>query len=145
MGLAVMLFTVFMAMLVCSKACKIEIFKEPPRDENGNIINEEDNSFIGILKSLNPLGWGVCLTIIADYFLSLELITYKGQPTVDLIVNSIAFGIGEIIGVVIFFYIVYGVMSLANANSSDVTARRNTAGWVTIILNVLLTFVAVNQ
>lgn len=145
MKLFIMLFMVLMAMFVCSKACKIDVIKEPPRDENGNIIHKEDNGIIDILKSLTPLGRGVCLIIAANYFLSLNLITYNGQPTGDFVVNLIAFSIGEIIGFIIMFYIIYGIMSLVNANGSDVTSRRNTAGWINVGLSILFTFVAVNQ
>lgn len=133
-----------LALFACAKACKVNINKEFPRDEQGSPLDENGKPIegeIGILDSLNPLGFGIGATIIASFLTSKDM--YEDvYSTTDFIMTTILFGVMEVIFFVICFYIVYGIMSAANSNPET---RRNTAGWVTIALNLLLTYFAVQQ
>lgn len=117
-------------MVLCGAACKFDPIKEFPPDADG----KQERS---ILESITPLGFGVGGSFIVDYFLALNNITYKGQPTVDCIINTVIFVLAEVIGFIIFFYIVYGIMSVVKAYGNDEQARRKTAAWITVVLSFL--------
>ncbi len=117
-------------MVLCGAACKFDTIKDIPPDAEG----KQERS---ILKSITPLGFGVGGSFIVDYFLALNEITYKGQPTVDCIINTVIFVIAEVIGFIVFFYIVYGIMSVVKAYDNDERARRNTAAWITVVLSFI--------
>lgn len=117
-------------MVLCGAACKFDTVKEFPPDADG----KQERS---ILESITPLGFGVGGSFVVDYFLALNEITYKGQPTVDCIINTVIFVLAEVIGFIIFFYIVYGIMSVVKAYGSDEQARRKTAAWITVVLSFI--------
>ena len=52
----------------------------------------------------------------------------------------IAISVGALIGYVLFFYIIYGVMSLLKASGDNLEERRTTAFWVNAILSTALCF-----
>ena len=124
------------SMFACTMACKI--------DTGWNSSNDEDAQNKEV-KNWTPLGIGVAATIISSYLISLGDLTYDRQPLSEFITNTVIFSILEIIGFVIFFYIIYGIMSAAKANGNDEKARRTSAGWVTVVLNLVLTFIAIGQ
>lgn len=137
--------TLMLSMLACSKACKINIEKEFLHNEEGKAIDEQGKPIenLGVLDRFNALGLGVGATIIASFLVSAKDLYQDVYSTTDFIMATIIFGIIEVIFFVIGFYIVYGIMSAAKANDNDENARRNTAGWITIGLNLLLTFLSV--
>ena len=121
-------------MVLCGNACKFDTIKEVSRDASGNVIDNENRN---VWNSTTPLGFGVGGSFIVDYFLALNEITYKGQPTVDCIINTVIFVLAEVIGFIIFFYIVYGIMSVVKAYGNDEQARRKTAAWITVVLSFI--------
>lgn len=143
--LVVALITLMLSMFACSKACKIKIEKEFMHDEQGRPLDEQGKPIenLGTLDSFNALGLGVGATIIASFLVSAKDLYQDVYSDTDFIMATIVFGISEVIFFVIGFYIVYGIMSAAKANGDDENARRNTAGWITIGLNLLLTFLSV--
>ncbi|MBD3880082.1 MAG: hypothetical protein SR1Q5_10495 [Quinella sp. 1Q5] len=124
------------SMFACTMTCKI--------DTGWNFSNDEDSQNKEV-KNWTPLGIGVAATIISSYLISLSDLTYDGQPVSEFIMNTVIFGVLEIISFAIIFYIAYGIMSAAKVSGNDEKARRNSAGWVTVVLNILLTLVALKQ
>ena len=139
-------FTIMASIIACAIACKIDIDKEWKLDEQGNKINEQGKPIkeedIGLLGRFNSLGFGLGATVISSYLISFKDLMRDVYSNGDFIFSAIVFGIIEVIFFVICFYIVYGIMSAAKANGNDEKARRTTAAWVTIGLNLLLTFMA---
>ena len=109
-------------MLICVKICKVNLSNEDEVDENGNVVKKGGG--------LNTLGWVTWVTFYVDSLMS-------GISDIE---DVIAVTIGNVIGFVIFFYIIYGIMSAVGVNSNDESARRNTACWINVIIGLVLSF-----
>ena len=145
MELAIAFFASIIATMVCAAACKFNVDSEPEFDENGKPITKSDNPILMPFEIFNPLGLGIFISVLASYILSWEDLT-AGKPSIfEFIIEAVVFDVIEIITFAIIFYIAYGIMSAAKANGNDEKARRNSAGWVTVVLNILLTLVALKQ
>ena len=131
MEILIGLLAILCGMVLCGEACKFKVKKDFPPDADGK---QEERS---ILESMTPLGFGVGGSFVVDYFLAVNEITYKGQPTVDCIINTVIFVLAEVIGFIIFFYIVYGIMSVVKAYGTDEQSRRDTAAWITVVLSFI--------
>ena len=128
------------------KTCKIEMRKKPDLDENSNVIKKNDNNggLIEFLKNMTPLGLGVSASCVIDFMYSVSAGAFgsKYDPTADVVVNMIIFTILEIISFIILFYLVYGILSIFKSHGGNEKARRNVAGWTTVIVSFILIFFA---
>ena len=128
--------------------CKIEITKPPEPAETEDAENKnKDGGIVSFFKSLTPLGFGVSASIFAEF---MYVFSNGGiiEPKISLslfVRDAVIFTLVQIIGFTIFFYIVYGVLSLVNSHNGDETARRNVAGWATVIIDLVLIFAAVQS
>lgn len=137
----------FVATLCCAVACKFDIEKEPQRDENGKPIptDKSDHPIFRVFDEFNPLGVGIFFSVLASYGLSSEDLIADRPSTFEFIIEAIVFDVIEILMFVVVFYIAYGIMSAAKVNGNDEKARRNSAGWVTVVLSFILIFITANQ
>ena len=128
------------------KTCKIEMMKKPELDENGNVIKKNDNNggFIETLKNMTPLGLGVSASCVIDFMYSVSAGAFgsKYDPTAEVVVNMIVFTILEIISFIILFYLVYGILLIFKSHGGNEKARRDVAGWTTVIVSFALIFFA---
>ena len=148
MKLMVILAISFLATLACAATCKLEIAKKPQLDENGQPVPDENKSafeIIDAVKSLTPLGLGIFVSNLVDYFFVLSEIIHDAHDTADFVINTAVFGVGEVIGFIIFFYIVYGIMSLFKVYGNNAKTRRHTAGWLTVVLSFMCIFLLAEQ
>lgn len=145
MELVIAFFASTIATLVCAAACKFNVDSEPEFDENGKPIPRSDNPILAVFDSFNPLGLGIFFSVLASYFLSWNDLTADRPSTGEFILAAVIFAVIEIIGFVVIFYIAYGIMSAAKVNGTDEKARRNSAGWVTVVLSFVLIFMAAGQ
>lgn len=126
--------------------CRFEIFKPPePAETEDSAKKDKDGGFIGFLKSLTPLGLGLSASIFAEF---MYVFSNGGiiEPQISLsyfVWDMLIFTLVQIIGFTIFFYIVYGVLSLVDSHNGNEQARRNAAGWTTVIVDLVLIFAAV--
>ena len=51
------------------------------------------------------------------------------------------FTVAQIVGFVIFFYIVYGILSAVNSQN-DEQSRRDIAAWISVVADLVLVFLA---
>lgn len=126
------------------KLCKIEITKPPKPAETEDTENKnKDGGIVSFFKSLTPLGFGVSASMPAGFMYMFG----NGRiinPEISLslfVRDAVIFTLVQIIGFTIFFYIVYGVLSLVNSHNGNETARRNIAGWSSVIVNFLCIFI----
>lgn len=141
----IMLVASFAATLVCATACKFDVESEPKFDENGKPVEKSAHPVIAAFQEFNSLGVGIFISIIASYCLSWNDLTADRPSTFEFILAAVIFAVIEIIGFVVIFYIAYGIMSAAKVNGTDEKARRNSAGWVTVVLSFVLIFMAAGQ
>lgn len=122
------------------KICKIEIFKKLLLDED----NDNDRGIIDYFKGMTPLGLGISASCIADYIYSAVsgALGRIKNPEVDTLMNTVIFVALEIITFIILFYLVYGVLSIFKSHGDNEKARRNVAGWTTVIVSFALIFFA---
>lgn len=145
MELAIAFFASIIATAGCAAACKFNVDSEPELDENGKPIPKSDNPILMPFEIFNPLGLGIFISVLASYILSWEDLT-AGKPSIfEFIIEAVVFDVIEIITFVIVFYIAYGIMSAAKVSGNDEKARRNSAGWVTVVLSFILIFIAAGQ
>ena len=125
--------------------CKIEIKKppEPAESEDAEKKNNDDG-YIGFFKSLTPLGLGISASMVASF-----MYTFSNggiiEPKISLslfVRDTVIFTLLQIISFTIFFYIVYGVLSLVNSHNGNETDRRNAAGWANVIVSFVCIFIA---
>lgn len=141
----IMLVASFAATIGCAVACKFDVESKPEFDENGKPVPKSAHPVIALFQEFNALGVGIFISIIASYCLSWNDLT-AGRPSVfEFIFSAVVFDVIEIIVFAIVFYIIYGIMSAAKANGNDEKARRTSAGWVTVVLNFILIFIAAGQ
>lgn len=133
------------ATLGCATACKFNVESEQKFDENGKPVPRSDNPLIGAFQAFNSLGVGILVSILASYGLSWDNLTADRPSTMEFIMGAAIFAVIEVIAFVIIFYIAYGIMSAAKVSGNDEKARRNSAGWVTVVLSFILTFIAAGQ
>ena len=145
MELVIAFFASTIATLVCAAACKFNVDSEPEFDENGKPIPRSDNPILAVFDNFNPLGLGIFFSVLASYFLSWNDLTAGRPSTFEFILAAVIFAVIEIIGFVVIFYIAYGIMSAAKVNGTDEKARRNSAGWVTVVLSFVLIFITAGQ
>lgn len=50
--------------------------------------------------------------------------------------------IGTLIGFVLFYYVIYGIMSLLKVAGDDIAARHSKAFWVYVVISIILYVVA---
>ena len=141
----IMLVASVAATMGCAAACKINVESEPRLDENGKPIPTSDHPVIRIFQEFNSLGVGILVSIIASYGLSWNDLTAERPSTFEFLISAVVFGVIEFIGFVIIFYIVYAIMSAAKVSGTDEKVRRNSAGWVTVVLSFILIFIAAGQ
>lgn len=119
---------------------KTQVWRQSVFDKNNNANNNEKD-IIDFFKSLSPLGWGIFASYVADFFWMAKQDGIFLMDAGDFIVSSIGWAIGDVIVFAIFFYVPYGIMSLANSHGGDEFARRNMAGWVVIAFSFLATVI----
>jgi len=145
MELAIAFMASIIATAGCAAVCKFNVDSEPELDENGKPIPKSDNPILMPFECFNPLGLGIFISVLASYILSWEDLTADRPSIFEFIIEAVVFDVIEIIVFAIVFYIIYGIMSAAKANGNDEKARRNSAGWVTVVLNFILIFIAAGQ
>lgn len=145
MELAIAFFASIIATVGCAAACKFNVDSEPKLDENGKPIPRSDNPVLMVFDNFNPLGLGIFFSVLASYILSWEDLTADRPSTFEFIIEAVVFDVIEILMFVVVFYIAYGIMSAAKVNGNDEKARRNSAGWVTVVLSFILIFITANQ
>ena len=98
----------------------------------------------GILEDLTPIGLGVSVSYIAEFFYSVNAGAFGNDfenlsrtSTSDIVMDMVIFAIAQIIGFVIFFYIVYGILSAAKSHNGDERARRNAAARMIVIIDLV--------
>ena len=143
----IMLLASGIATMCCAVACKLDIEKEPQRDENGKPIptDKSDHPLLRVFDEFNPLGVGIFFSVFGSFCLSSEELTADRPSTFEFIIEAVVFDVIEILMFVVMFYIAYGIMSAAKVSGNDEKARRNIAGWVTVVLSFILIFIAANQ
>ena len=103
-------------------------------------IKKKDSGFISFINSLTPLGLGVSTAFAAEYIYAIS----NGRiiaPKISLsyfVTDMIIFTLTQIVGFVLFFYIVYGVFSLVNSHGGNEQIRRNVAAWTGAVLDLIL-------
>lgn len=124
--------------------CKIEIIKPPePAETEDSAKKNKDGDSRGFLNSLTSLGLGIGAMLLTEFGYMLK----NGgiiEPKISLsyfVSDAVIFTLVQIIGFTIFFYIVYGVLSLVNSHNGNEKIRRNAAGWTTVIVNFLCIFI----
>ena len=137
--------------------CKVKVIKHIDPLEKDDSVKEtgEDNpaekkekrdGFLGFLEDLTPIGLGVSASFIAEFFYTANAGGFgnefkeSAKFSSDIVMDLAIFSLAQIIGFVIFFYIVYGILSLVKFQSKDEHARRNAAGWTTVAVDLLLIF-----
>lgn len=141
----IVFFASVIATVGCAAACKFNVDSEPQFDENGKPIPQSDHPLLWVFDSFNPLGLGIFFSVLANYFLSWEDLIADRPSTFEFIIEAVVFDVIEILMFVVVFYIAYGIMSAAKVSGNDEKARRNIAGWVTVVLSFILIFIAANQ
>ena len=135
--------------------CKVQIIKHiDPLEKDASVKeNVKENSgehkegVLGFLEAMTPIGFGVSASYIAEFFYSVNAGAFGNDfdnlsrtSTSDIIMDMLIFAIAQIIGFVIFFYIVYGILSAVKSHNGDERARRNAAAWTTIIVDLVAIF-----
>lgn len=129
--------------LSIEKTCKIAISKGAESDKDNNTSKKEDHEG-NILESMTPLGLGVSASGVASFIYSASDDAFGSNDTLetDFIMSIIIFTLLEILGFIISFYITYGILSIFKSHSGNEQARRNTAGWITVVISFILLFIA---
>ena len=113
--------------------CGITMTKDLERDAEGNVKDR------GFFESLSPLGLGVSASFIAELFCAAKAGGIReNAPAMDLATDMAIFTVAQIVGFVIFFYIIYGFLSLINSHGGDKQTRRIVAGWTNVIVDLVL-------
>ncbi len=144
----VLMITYFAFFVAVEKICKIKVIKDgtPAEENNSAEKKEKHDGLLGFLEDLTPLGLGVSAAFIAEFFYTAKAggfgNDFKSSTkfSLDIVPDLAIFSLAQIIGFVIFFYIVYGILSLAKFQEKDDNARRNAAGWTTVAVDLLLIF-----
>ena len=125
--------------------CKVDMFKLPKPGGNADAEKKkEDSGFWDFIEKMTPLGLGIGALLVVDFFRAAqdESFVYTGNELVDFCLYIGFFTVSEIISFLIVFYIAYGILALGKSHGDDIQARRNCAGWVTVILCFILIFLA---
>ena len=96
------------------------------------------------MEDLTPIGLGVSVSYIAEFFYSVNAGAFGNDfenlsrtSTSDIVMDMVIFAIAQIIGFVIFFYIVYGILSAAKSHNGDERARKNAAARMIVIIDLV--------
>lgn len=148
--LFVLLISYFAFFIAVEQVCKIQIIKhidplekdESVKENSGESKGENKGGVLGFLEDMTPIGLGVSASYIAEFLYSVNAGAFGNDfenlartSTSDIFMDMVTFAIAQIIGFVIFFYIVYGILSAAKSHNGDERARRNAAAWTTIIVD----------
>ena len=150
--LGVLLISFFIFFFSVQIICKLQMLKdssdENKSDENKSDENKEyDKGYLDFIKSLTPLGFGVSLSFIAEFIYKSSVGSFGNDfktygSLSDLIMDMAIFSFAQIIGFVIFFYIVYGILVLIKSHNGNEQDQRNFAGWISVIFDLgLIVFV----
>ena len=129
--------------IAVEQVCKIQIIKHiDPLEKNESVKEDSGESKGGFLENMTPIGLGVSASYIAEFLYSVSAGAFGNDfedlartSTSDIFTDMVTFAIAQIIGFVIFFYIVYGILSAVKSHNGDERARRNAAAWTTIIVD----------
>lgn len=143
------LFASYCAFFVAvEQICKVQIIKHiDPLGKDESVKEsggENKGGVLGFLEDITPIGLGVSASYIAEFFYSVNAGAFGNDfenlsrtSTSDIVMDMVIFAIAQIIGFVIFFYIVYGILSAAKSHNGDERARRNAAAWTTVIIDLV--------
>ena len=149
--LLVLVISYFAFFVAVEQICKVQIIKhidplekdESVKENSGESSKENKGGVLGFLEDLTPIGFGVSASYIAEFLYSVNAGAFGNDfenlsrtSTSDIVMDMLFFAIAQIIGFVIFFYIVYGILSVAKSHNGDERARRNAAAWTTVIIDL---------
>lgn len=103
-------------------ACRLSPVKEQVDGENSN------GGFWRLISNLNSKGLAVLALAVVD-FISFGKVKEVGE--------LIGLCLGTFLFIVVFFYIIYGVMTLIKVAGEDTVARREKAFWISFGINAL--------
>ena len=152
-GLPVFLISFGIFFISVEIICKLQLRKDRSDENKSDEIKadekkEDSEGYLDFIKSLTPLGFGVSLSFIAEFIYKSSVGSFGndfekyGSSTSDLIMDMAIFSFAQIIGFVIFFYIVYGILVLIKSHNGNEQDQRNFAGWISVIFDLgLIVFV----
>ncbi len=146
MLLILIAFSLSMFILFVGSLCKVEIQKDknPELDAEGNVVKKKTYSdFWDIFKNLTSIDWGLLVSFVAEFSYTVnvggfESLQNSKDISVDAVLEVAIFTVAQIVGFVIFFYVIYGILSLVNFHGNNEQARRNTAIWITVAIDLFL-------
>ena len=146
MSAGVLLVALSLFVFSVGEICKIKMQKDPELDSQGNVVKKDGGGIFGFIENFTPLGWGVGASFIAEFVYTahvggFESIGHSKDFSADLLMESAIFTLVQIIGFVIFFYIVYGILSAVNSQN-DEQSRRDIAAWISVVADLVLVFLA---